>query len=64
MSNQTVSLWGFYQLTGERDLQFLEPNQDFGWSLRGKPIHVSFKKWLGHKFTRLELDRNISGQID
>ena len=64
VSTEAVSPWGFYQFTGDRDLHFLERSQDLGWSLRGNPIHVSFKKCQGHKFTRLALDRNISGQID
>ena len=64
VSIEAVSPWGFYQFTGYRDLQFLEPKQDIGWSIRAKPIQVSFKKCQGHKFTRLPLDRNISGQID
>lgn len=63
-SKGKVFPWAFYQLAGGRDFQFLKPNQDLGWTLRGKPIHVSFKKWLGHKITRLALNRNINSQID
>jgi hypothetical protein len=64
VSKEAVSPWGFYQFAGYRDLEFLEPEQDIGWSIRAKPIQVSFKKCQGHKFTRIALDRNIGGQID
>ena len=58
-SKETV-LWAFTQLIGERDFQFLEPNKNFGCTLRNKPIQGSSEKWLGHKVTRLALNRNIN----
>lgn len=63
-SKETLFPWAFYQLAGGRDFQFLEHNQDCGWILRGKPIHVPFKKWLDHKVTRLALNRIVGRQID
>lgn len=57
-------LWAFTQLTGDRDFQFLEQNQNFGCEQRSKSIRGSIAKWLGHKVTQLALNRDINSQID